>query len=121
MANFVLEKTKELDRENYLLKEQLDHNRYIHTYTEVEEAYKVSENDFPIGTIAFVEECLGIYENPIEIPKYLRTEEFLKREYNICDWTRIPRTGKYFLKDVSKLKAFSDIIDPSYMNVDDLF
>ena len=60
-------------------------------------------------------------ENPIEIPKYLRTEEFLKREYNIVTWDNIPENGRYFIKDVSELKSFGQVIDTRYSDIKSWF
>ena len=60
-------------------------------------------------------------ENPIEIPEYLRTDEFLKRDYKIVTWDKIPRTGKFFLKDVSELKSFGNEINATYTDIDNLF
>ena len=70
-----------------------------------------AEGLLPVGTIPFVEtwlkKCHGIDKiNPIEIPKSLRTEEFLKREYSIVPYCRIPH-GIYFVKDVTALKEFA--------------
>ena len=39
--------------------------------------------------------------NPIEIPKVLRTDEFLKRKYEICYGRNLPKKGRYFVKNVS--------------------
>lgn len=52
-------------------------------------------NIIPIGTIDFVTKVLNkLYlefklEQPIEIPKYLQTDEFLKRLYKIGTWKDI--------------------------------
>ena len=66
----------------------------------------------PLGTIEFVKTFYKIFfgiekEYPIEIPEILRTDEFLKRKYKIVKRDDIPKTGKYFIKDVSELKNFS--------------
>lgn len=121
MAHFLIERSDELDNEANFLIEQLKCNRYTHTYEEVTEARKVSDLEYPVGTINFVENCLGIHENPVEIPKYLRTKEFLCRDYKVCNWTEIPRYGTFFLKDVSQLKKFGSIINATYTDIDDLF
>lgn len=121
MAHFLVEMSEELDNEANFLIEQLKHNRYVHTYEEVSEPRRVEDLEYPVGTINFVEKCLGVHENPVEIPKYLRTKEFLGRDYNICNWTEIPRHGSFFLKDVSQLKKFGSIVNATYMDIDDLF
>ena len=84
--HFLLENTKKLDMERILLEEQLKKYRFLHTYETIEIPRKCQENVYPVGTIPFVENCLQLHENPIEIPKYLRTDEFLKRDYQIVKW-----------------------------------
>lgn len=119
--HFLLENTKELDMERILLEEQLKKYRFLHTYETIEIPRKCQKNVYPVGTIPFVENCLQLHENPIEIPKYLRTDEFLKRDYQIVKWDAIPRNGNYFLKDVSKLKNFGKIVNADYEINDELF
>ena len=59
----------------------------------------------------WLDKCCGIsHIIPIEIPKCLRTEEFLKREYRVVPFEDIPR-GKYFVKDASRLKKYTFIGD----------
>lgn len=66
----------------------------------------------PIGTIEFVSSWLKMVHqksmNPIEIPKCLRTDEFLKRDYKILPFHELPKEGKWFIKDVSVLKSFTN-------------
>lgn len=66
------------------------------------------KNSVPIGSIEFIEFWLKKYHNkkmtPIEVPECLRTQHFLKREYNICTGDKIPATGRYFIKNIEKLK-----------------
>ena len=100
-----------------ILKEILERRKRLSGFTEMT-IHQLSEADkeeveglIPVGTIPFVEawlkKCHGINRiNPIEIPKFLRTEEFLKREYSIVPYYRIPR-GVYFVKDVTALKEFA--------------
>lgn len=121
MSHFVLQTSKELDLESYFLEEQLKQNKYVHTYVKIDEPYLVNDTDYPVGEIPFVEKCLGIHENPVEVPKYLRTPMFLKRDYKICTWQDIPRSGVYFLKDISQLKKFSSVMNATYTDIDDLF
>ena len=119
--HFLLENTKELDMERIFLEEQLKKYRFLHTYETIDVPRKCLENTYPVGTIPFVENCLQLHENPIEIPKYLRTDEFLKREYQFVKWDEIPRYGNLFLKDVSKLKKFGKIVNADYEINDELF
>ena len=70
------------------------------------------DDAIPLGTINFVTAYLNIFKNiekmhPIEIPQCLRTEEFLKRKYQIIQGKNIPKSGVYFIKNVSTLKTFS--------------
>jgi hypothetical protein len=70
------------------------------------------DDAIPLGTINFVTAYLNIFKNiermyPIEIPKCLRTDEFLKRNYAIIQGKNIPKSGTYFIKNASKLKTFS--------------
>ena len=66
----------------------------------------------PIGSIEFVQTWLKKVHNidrinPIEIPFILRKNEFLKRDYKIVSYDEIPKSGSFFIKDVSQLKGFS--------------
>ena len=45
-------------------------------------------------------------EYAIEVPDVLRTKEFLKREYHIVPFNKLPVNGKYFIKDATQLKNF---------------
>ena len=71
-------------------------------------ARDIDKNAVPIGSIEFVEFWLKKYYNkkmtPIEVPECLRTQYFLKREYNICTGDKMPVTGRYFIKNIEKLK-----------------
>lgn len=130
MADFLIQTQGDcLEDEERFIERELKRNRYIHSYNKMtlEEVDKVIEQGkIPVGTIQFVEKYLqnnyGVAnENPIEIPKYLRTDEFLKRNYKIVTWENIPRSGKFFLKDVSTLKNFGDMINATYTDIDELF
>lgn len=130
MAHFLLQADKDaLDINYYILKDLLKKNRHTHDYEEVffDDIDKHLEADvIPIGTIDFVRTYINNvhsidHEVPVELPVYLQTEEFLKRVYEVVTWDRIPRSGKYFLKDVSRLKEYSDIMDTDMYDVDDFF
>lgn len=86
--------------------------------------YGVNEEYIPIGTIEFVTKFINLMhgikkENPIEIPEYLRTEEFLKRDYKIVKWDELPEegNGNLFIKDVSTLKKFGIEVNTDYHNI----
>lgn len=127
MSKFYIENSANnvLDNERNFLLEQLNNFKVLYNYELISENdiknLNIQKDDIPVGSIQFVENFLKITENPIEIPKYLRTEEFLKRDYKICTWDKIPRYGVYFLKDVSKLKLFGNIMNANYTDIDDLF
>ena len=130
MAYFLLQTdSNSLDIEYYIIKELLKKNKYLHSYSEIktDDIKDLTSKEFvPIGDIPFVTKWLsqmhGIEkENPIEIPEYLRIDEFLKRNYEIVTWDKIPRTGKFFLKDVSELKSFGNEINATYTDIDNLF
>lgn len=119
MAKFMIQNDeKALENEKRFLLERISMQKYVHEYRSVSltEVNEISDQGwYPVGTIEFVSSYLknayGIErENPIEIPKYLRTEEFLKREYYFASFDKLPKAGKYFLKDCSKLKKFSGVI-----------
>lgn len=119
MAKFLIQNDENaLENEKRFLLERISMQKYVHEYRNVSltEVNEISDQGwYPVGTIEFVSSYLrnayGIErENPIEIPKYLRTEEFLKREYYFASFDKLPNAGKYFLKDCSELKKFSGVI-----------
>lgn len=109
------------DSDIYVIKNMLDERRRIHDYvcTTYNDLDKIINDKnlpiqdmTPIGSIKFVQEFLkkvhGINEmNPIEVPKILRKEKYLKRKYEILSNENLPESGLYFLKYASKLKDFS--------------
>lgn len=128
MAEFIIQRhTQDLELEEIIIKQLLNHTKYIHSYTEttLEEQYAL-QNVIPIGTIDFVTKWLNLVHNieqmnPIEIPKYLRADEFLKRDYSIVKADEIPKYGNYFIKDVSELKKFSYCGELSYVITDEIW
>ena len=119
--------------EKTLLIEQLKKSYNIHSYIESSlkdnyniQNFKTNNIIIPIGTIEFVTKILNqLYgfekENPIEIPKYLRTDEFLKREYKLIRGFDLPKTGHYFIKNASKLKDFSYCGELEYLINENIF
>lgn len=114
---FLLQKDSFDDIDMAILKEMLQRRRRLNRFTEMTMQQLIDAGKeevrglFPVGAIPFVEtwlkKCHGIVRiNPIEIPEFLRTEEFLKREYSIVPYYQIPR-GVYFVKDVTVLKEFA--------------
>lgn len=130
MATFLLQNDKDtLEIEEIIVKDLLKRNKYTHYYME-SSLNKIDDLDcnsyIPVGTIEFVTKYLNKFgycshEVPIEIPKYLQTDEFLKRDYSICKWDKIPRQGEFFLKDISKLKKYGSITNATYTDIDELF
>ena len=124
--------SKCLDTEELLVENLLKRIRYsLIDYDKIELAdlnkseYNIKDL-IPIGTIEFVTKYLSnTYkiekENPVEIPEYLRTDEFLKRDYRITTWDKLPDTGSYFIKDVSELKTFGQVINLDYQNIKEWF
>lgn len=130
MADFIIQTQGGcLEDEERFIERELRRNKYTHSYSKMtlEEVESVREQGkIPVGTIQFVTKYLRnnygiVNENPIEIPPYLRTDEFLKRLYKIVTWEDIPRKGKFFLKDVTELKNFGEIIDATFTDIDELF
>ena len=116
------ERYQDLDLETMIVKDLIKHNKYMHEYIfrsvndfgeDICYPQKMNiKNAIPVGTIDYVGNYLkhihGIENmNPIEIPECLRREEFLKRNYKIVTSNNIPTSGRYFIKDVSQLKAFA--------------
>ena len=127
--NWIIQRDSGLDIEELLVSEQLRKTRLTNDYRRIyiEDTDNWDKGYIPVGTIEFVERYLrsnyGIeQENPIEIPDYLQTDEFLKRKYSIVSYDQIPDNKEFFLKDASKLKAFAqEIHDPEQiadMNLD---
>ena len=85
----------------------------------------IDEHWIPIGSLEFVGEFLnkiGLSKHmePIEIPSFLRTNEFLNRKYKIVNYNDLLKlNGKHFIKNISKLKSFTSIIDFDVTNIED--
>lgn len=114
---FLLQKDSFDDIDMAVLKEMLQRRKRLNGFAEMtmhqlgKAGKEEVEGLIPVGTIPFIEawlkKCHGINRiNPIEVPEFLRTEEFLKREYSIVPYYQIPR-GVYFVKDVTALKEFT--------------
>lgn len=110
-----------------ILKEILHDVRYISKsmFTTTKELKNIDnlKDWIPIGNIPFITKWLRLThnidkENPIEIPEYLRTEEFLKRDYKIMKAKDLPRTGNYFIKDIDTLKHFSYAGNLAWLDID---
>ena len=122
---YVLQKEygKDFDIDVLALKKEIEYtrrcNEYI-TFTKEEIStadFRCSNVAIPVGTIEFIEGylkniCKIEKMNPIEIPKVLRREEFLCRDYKIVDKDYVEKLdGKYFIKYASHLKDFSFVGD----------
>lgn len=112
---FILEKdNQELATEYFLWKHLLNDTKQ-HKYIECshEELPSICasapQDAIPLGSIPFTNFFFKLRHNisqinPIEIPKCLRKDFFLGREYDIVAAEKVPSTGSYFIKDASVLK-----------------
>lgn len=96
-----------------ILKDELDKQRMLHEYIFMSmDELDTSERGWtPVGSLEFVGKWLKIHHGvntmqPIEVPKVLRKEKYLKRNYDIKHKYQIPTSGRYFIKDVNRLKGF---------------
>lgn len=120
-----------LEEEEFIIENLLNKTKYTNTFTKLGlkdiDSISPNSNDIPIGTIEFVTNLLKKIqpsfesEVPIEIPKYLQTEEFLKRSYKVGTWKDIPKSGKWFIKDASVLKNFTICTEMSFFYNEELF
>lgn len=129
MSNFLLQSDSDsLDIEFHIIKDLLYKNRYVHDYSLVtikELPSLAKKNDIPVGDIPFVTKYLqekhGISKmRPIEVPEYLRTDEFLKRDYRFVKAKDLPRSGNWFIKDVDTLKNFTYCGQLEYVGIDEM-
>jgi len=126
VMDFVLQdmaEGKDLSSEILNVREKLENLK--HTYgaarpfvfakkDELEDLYasgQITKRTTPIGTIEFVSEFLRVvfkmtYPAPLEIPEALRLPHLLLRDYDIVPYDKIPKVGRYFVKNVSTPKAF---------------
>lgn len=114
------------DVEVFNVKYLLDHSSILHEYKLVDLNYIIRANEdlsdwIPVGTLLYVQEWLKKYWDiekmrPIEVPKILRKEKFLKREYNIVVFEDLELEGYKFLKDIDNLKVLSYIGDLSHLD-----
>lgn len=133
---FILQKESkiEMDMEVFFVREQIKNSHDIdhYTYYKKEEFSRTVEypkyikTGIPVGTIDFVESWLLVLHgidhiNPIEVPPALRKDEFLKRDYSIVTKEKIPKTGRFFFKDVSRLKKFSGVVDCDRFFIDGIW
>ena len=124
------ERYQDLDLETMIVKDLIEHNKYMHEYIfrsvndfgeNVCYPQKMDiKNAIPVGTIDYVGSYLkyihGIKNmNPIEIPECLRTDEFLKRDYKIVTYDKVPKKGRWFVKDASQLKRFAYVGDMQFV------
>ena len=135
MALFLLQKEKgmDMDLDVAILREILQNQKYLHSYAELpkEEIAGMlktgsgqSQLMCPVGSLDFVSTWLKYYGvanmNPIEVPPVLQKQEYLKRDYSIVKKPQLPKDGRYFVKYVSKLKAFNYIGDIFITGMSDL-
>lgn len=90
--------------------------KYVHNFCEISrndiKDFKWNfDEDIPVGTLEFIGDYLEMrglsrWMKPIEVPEFLREEKFLHRSYEVLDYKDLPKIGRYFVKDVSVLKAW---------------
>lgn len=106
--------------ENYLISELIKDSKFhkekrmtLDQISEIQYESDLKHNIVvPFGSIEFVQAWAKKFWdvnqiNPMEVPECLRTEDFLKREYHIVSYDELPEDGRWFIKDVSSLKAGS--------------
>lgn len=117
---FLIQKDSPLSVESLQLIEEIEAYNRINKFSKIEyleidisELVNFQEPGYiPVGSLQFVAHYLlfgyGItHMAPIEVPMELMRGEFLLREYNTVLYQDMPRTGNYFVKDVTTLKSFS--------------
>ena len=124
---FILQKQNDeqsLSVDYAILKDLLEYSHFEYVEMKLSDFYNGKElrsaedfeikmqNGIPLGTINFVTAFLNVFKgiekmNPIEVPKCLQTEEFLKREYKIAYGKDVVLSGFRFIKNVSTLKTFT--------------
>lgn len=141
--NFIIQDADEshMELENYIIKDLIIRSYGIHDYIILsmdkmillyEKGSLPTEKFIPIGSLNFVSKWMELKTGrkgnqiPIEIPPFLQTEYFLKRNYRIISDDEIPNKGKYFLKDVSVLKSYTyagemSFVDQKFLCKDHLF
>lgn len=123
---FILQKEPAPDIDVMILKQELDKQRLVHSYTEVplrklggyldkmkDTSPAAIKETVPVGTLEFVarylEKVHGVrHMNPIEVPECLRLDNILKREYSIIGRKDIPESG-YYKKESEKAHGFSRV------------
>lgn len=137
MKFLIQKENNEYSLDNHILSDLIKSEKWIHEHKDWSLNQFFDENKnlvqkeslpdlkdyIPLGDIPFTEAFFHIFygierEMPIEIPKILRTNEFLKRKYSIRKPESIPKIGEYFIKDVSQLKQFSYNGEMSYFMYD---
>lgn len=86
-----------------IVKYVLDSNRSLYEYEELtikdleKSIFNKDKTYIPVGNIDFIRKTMqklynpNFIEQPIEIPTYLQTPEFLKRTYKVVKWNEIPQ------------------------------
>ena len=130
MSDFLIQKDNisTFDLEKNMLLSEIKKSHGLHTMKELalSEINENLENLIPVGTIEFVSKYMNVYyglgkENPIEIPEYLLTDEFLKRKYKIIKGGELPRKGYWFIKNAETLKNLSYIGELEWFLYDEMF
>lgn len=127
---FLMQKDSGFYVDEAIFNDVYDRVRYFNTkeYITLEELRETKSDlsgMIPFGTIEFVNTYLnkyyGVEQNAIEVPRVLRTDEFLKRDYKIVYGYELSKTGSYFVKNASHLKSFSYIGEASVWNTEEIW
>ena len=128
---YIILQNDALEEEEFIIEKLIKQSRYTVDYIKASlkdiDNLTLKEGYIPIGTIEFITKILTkIYpdfkkEQPIEIPTYLQTDEFLKRDYKVGTWEDIPKTGRWFIKDASELKYFSILTNMDFFYNEELY
>lgn len=70
----------------------------------------------PVGSIEFVEKHLSLFHgiphmSPMELPRCLRTDSFVSRQYRVCGFDGLPASGRWFIKRADRLKVFGRLME----------
>lgn len=111
--NWMLQKMASKDQDYITIENLLRRDALIECGSlRYEEAPAPYRDSIPVGDILFVEAWLkenhGKAMVPIEVPEVLRAREYLGRTYEFMDRDKLPsyERGRYFVKNISKLKEF---------------
>lgn len=118
MITFLIQNDSEANPENHIVEDIIKRYNMFNSINTITISYKDFKEQIltvdyskhiPIGTISFVNTWLTKYHNTtmfsLEVPKCLQSECFLGRSYEILKKSELPKTGRYFIKNLDQLKS----------------